>query len=243
MKIVYFDCFAGISGDMTLGAFLDCGVSAETLRQELEKLGLPGFHLEIEKTKKRGITGTSCRVAADREEHSHRHFAEIREMIGNSGLDAPVKETALAIFGRVAQAEGKVHGLPPEKVHFHEVGAVDSIVDIVGAAICAHAVAADKFLASAVNTGQGIVECAHGVLPVPAPATAEILAGTGFELYARCAEGEAVTPTGAAILAELASPAGGFPAMRVDKVGYGFGEREFEVLNALRIFIGEADGL
>lgn len=104
MKIVYFDCFAGISGDMTLGAFLDCGVSAETLRQELEKLGLPGFHLEIEKTKKRGITGTSCRVAADREEHSHRHFAEIREMIGNSGLDAPVKETALAIFGRVAQA-------------------------------------------------------------------------------------------------------------------------------------------
>ena len=161
MKIVYFDCFAGISGDMTLGAFLDCGVSPETLRQELEKLGLPGFHLEIEKTKKRGITGTSCRVAAGREEHCHRHFAEIQEMIESSSLDAPVKATALSMFGRVAKAEGKVHGVPPEKVHFHEVGAVDSIVDIVGAAICAHAVAADKILASAVNTGQGFVACAH----------------------------------------------------------------------------------
>ncbi len=160
MKIVYFDCFAGISGDMTLGAFLDCGVSPEPLRQELEKLGLPGFHLEIEKTKKRGITGTSCRVAAGREEHCHRHFAEIQEMIESSSLDAPVKATALSMFGRVAKAEGKVHGVPPEKVHFHEVGAVDSIVDIVGAAICAHAVAADKILASAVNTGQGFVACA-----------------------------------------------------------------------------------
>ena len=174
MKIVYFDCFAGISGDMTLGAFLDCGVSPETLRQELEKLGLPGFHLEIEKAKKRGITGTSCRVAADREEHCHRHFPEIQEMIESSSLDAPVKATALSMFGRVAKAEGKVHGVPPEKVHFHEVGAVDSIVDIVGAAI----------------------------------------------------------------LAELASPADGFPAMRIHRVGYGFGEREFEVLNALRVFIG-----
>lgn len=241
MKIVYFDCFAGISGDMTLGSFLDCGVSPEILRQELEKLGLPGFHLEIEKTKKRGITGTSCRVAADREEHCHRHFAEIQEMIESSSLDAPVKATALSMFGRVAKAEGKVHGVPPEKVHFHEVGAVDSIVDIVGAAICAHAVAADKILASAVNTGQGFVECAHGVLPVPAPATAEILAGTDFKVYARCAGGEAVTPTGAAILAELASPADGFPAMRIHRVGYGFGEREFEVLNALRVFIGEDD--
>ena len=243
MKVLYFDCFAGISGDMTLGAFLDIGADPAHLERELARLGVPGFHLEIEKTQKRGITGTKCHVVMDRHEHAHRHFSDIVKIIESSGLDEAVKKTAIAIFRRVAEAEGKVHGVPMEQVHFHEVGAVDSIVDIVGAAICAHAVAADKFLASAVNTGQGIVECAHGVLPVPAPATAEILAGTGLELYARCAEGEAVTPTGAAILAELASPAGGFPAMRVDKVAYGFGEREFEVLNALRIFIGEADGL
>ena len=239
MKILYFDCFAGISGDMTLGAFLDCGVSADELRAGLEKLGLPGFHLEIEKVKKRGITGTQCRVVADREEHSHRHFSDIEDMIRNSGLDEAVKETALAIFGRVAEAEGKVHGVSPDKVHFHEVGAVDSIVDIVGTAICYHALAPDAVYAPAVNVGRGFVECAHGTLPVPAPATTEILAKTEFPVYARAAEGECTTPTGAAILAELAAYTPGLPAMTLEKIGYGFGEREFEVLNALRVFVGE----
>ncbi len=239
MKILYFDCFAGISGDMTLGAFLDCGVSGAYLQTMLEKLGVPGFHLEIEKTKKNGIMGTRCKVVCDREEHAHRHFADIRKIIEDSALEEEVKRTAVRIFGRVAEAEGKVHGVVPEHVHFHEVGAVDSIVDIVGAAICYHSVAPDAVYASAVNVGSGFVKCAHGLLPVPAPATAEILAGTKIPVYAKAAEGECATPTGAAILAELASHRDRLPAMNIETVGYGFGEKEFEVLNALRMFVGE----
>lgn len=239
MKILYFDCFAGISGDMTLGAFLDCGVSEDYLQTALEKLKVPGFHLEIEKTKKNGIMGTQCKVICEQEEHAHRHFSDIRKIIEDSALEDVVKNTAVRIFERVAEAEGKVHGVAPEHVHFHEVGAVDSIVDIVGAAICYHSVAPDAVYASAVNVGTGFVKCAHGILPVPAPATAEILAGTKLPVYAKAAEGECTTPTGAAILAELATYYDRLPAMNIETVGYGFGEREFEVLNALRLFVGD----
>ena len=151
MKVLYFDCFAGISGDMTLGAFLDIGADPAHLERELARLGVPGFHLEIEKTQKRGITGTKCHVVMDRHEHAHRHFGDIVKIIESSGLDEAVKKTAIAIFRRVAEAEGKVHGVPMEQVHFHEVGAVDSIVDIVGAAICFHDIAPDVVYGSAVN--------------------------------------------------------------------------------------------
>ena len=130
MKILYFDCFAGISGDMTLGAFLDCGVSADYLQTTLEKLKVPGFHLEVEKTKKNGITGTQCKVICEREEHAHRHFSDIRKIIEDSTLEDEIKRTAVRIFKRVAEAEGKVHGVTPDHVHFHEGGAVDSIGDI-----------------------------------------------------------------------------------------------------------------
>ncbi len=239
MKILYFDCFAGISGDMTLGAFLDCGVSADYLQTTLEKLKVPGFHLEVEKTKKNGITGTQCKVICEREEHAHRHFSDIRKIIEDSALEDEIKRTAVRIFKRVAEAEGKVHGVTPDHVHFHEVGAVDSIVDIVGAAICYHSVAPDAVYASAVNVGSGFVKCAHGILPVPVPATAEILAGTKLPVYAEAAEGECTTPTGAAILAELAGHSGRLPVMNIETVGYGFGEREFQVLNALRMFVGD----
>lgn len=160
MKVLYFDCFAGISGDMTLGAFLDIGADPAHLERELAKLGVPGFHLEIDKTQKRGITGTKCRVVMDGHEHAHRHFSDIVDIIEGSGLDEAVKKTAIAIFRRVAEAEGKVHGVPMEQVHFHEVGAVDSIVDIVGAAICFHDIAPDVVYGSAVNAGQGFVKCA-----------------------------------------------------------------------------------
>lgn len=244
MKVLYFDCFAGISGDMTLGAFLDIGADPAHLERELAKLGVPGFHLEIDKTQKRGITGTKCRVVMDRHEHAHRHFSDIVKIIESSGLDEAVKKTAIAIFRRVAEAEGKVHGVPMEQVHFHEVGAVDSIVDIVGAAICFHDIAPDVVYGSAVNVGQGFVKCAHGLLPVPAPATAEIIGKTDFPIYAKGVDGESATPTGMAILAELASYSAGFPQMAVDTVGYGFGDREFEILNGLRLFVGhthEAD--
>ena len=182
MKVLYFDCFAGISGDMTLGAFLDIGADPAHLERELAKLGVPGFHLEIDKTQKRGITGTKCRVVMDGHEHAHRHFSDIVDIIEGSGLDEAVMKTAIAIFRRVAEAEGKVHGVPMEQVHFHEVGAVDSIVDIVGAAICFHDIAPDVVYGSAVNAGQGFVKCAHGLLPVPAPATAEIIGKTDFPI-------------------------------------------------------------
>lgn len=241
MKVLYFDCFAGISGDMTLGAFLDIGADPAHLERELARLGVPGFHLEIEKTQKRGITGTKCHVVMDRHEHAHRHFSDIVGIIEGSGLDEAVKKTAIAIFRRVAEAEGKVHGVPMEQVHFHEVGAVDSIVDIVGAAICFHDIAPDVVYGSAVNAGQGFVKCAHGLLPVPAPATAEIIGKTDFPIYAKGVDGESATPTGMAILAELASYSAGFPQMAVDTIGYGFGDREFEILNGLRLFVGHTD--
>lgn len=240
MKILYFDCFAGISGDMTLGAFLDIGADPAHLQTELAKLGVPGFHLEIEKTQKRGIGGTKCHVVMDCHEHAHRHFGDIKNIITESSLENKVKETALAIFKRVAQAEAKVHGVTMEQVHFHEVGAVDSIVDIVGAAICFHDIAPDLVYGSAVNAGQGFVKCAHGLLPVPAPATAEIIAKTDFPIYAKGVDGESATPTGMAILAELGSYSVDFPKMAVDRIGYGFGDREFEILNGLRLFLGHS---
>ncbi|MEG0074687.1 MAG: nickel pincer cofactor biosynthesis protein LarC [Eubacterium sp.] len=241
MKILYFDCFAGISGDMTLGAFLDIGVDPEFLKSELNKLGVPGFHLEIEKTQKRSITGTQCHVIMDRHEHCHRHYSDIVKIIEDSTLSDAVKKTAIAIFGRVAEAEGKVHGVPMDHVHFHEVGAVDSIVDIVGASICFHALAPDKVYGSAVNVGCGFVKCAHGLLPVPAPATAEIIGQSNFEVYTKGIDGESATPTGMAILTELAEYTHSFPQMKIDRLGYGFGDREFEILNGLRFFLGNTE--
>ncbi|MDO4287853.1 MAG: nickel pincer cofactor biosynthesis protein LarC [Eubacterium sp.] len=239
MKVLYFDCFAGISGDMTLGAFLDLGVDPEYLKGELAKLGVPGFHLEIEKTSLRGIGGTKCRVVMDRHEHSHRHFGDIVKIIEDSDLSAVVKTTAIAIFRRVAVAEGKVHGVPEDQVHFHEVGAVDSIVDIVGAAICHHALAPDKTYCTGINVGSGYVKCAHGLLPVPAPATAEILGSTEIRSYSAHIDGESATPTGVAIAAELAEYTPELPAMAAPKIGWGFGDREFEIINGLRLFLGE----
>lgn len=241
MKILYVDCFAGISGDMTLGAFLDLGVDLDFLNQELAKLSVPGFHLEIERTSKSGISGTKCKVVMDRHEHAHRHFKDIRRIIEESVLEEKVKETAIAIFKRVARAEGKVHGVPEDQVHFHEVGAVDSIVDIVGAAICFHAIAPDRVICSGVNVGSGVVKCAHGLLPVPAPATTAILSETEIPSYAQYADGEATTPTGAAILAELAAYEPSFPKMRLIRTGWGFGDRRFEIVNGLRLILGEGD--
>ena len=240
MKILYFDCFAGISGDMTLGAFLDLGVDFEYLKTELDKLGLEGlFHLEIEKTQKMGISGTKCHVILEKHEHEHRHFSDIKKIIEDSTLEEEVKQTAIAIFTRVAKAEGKVHGVDMNHVHFHEVGAIDSIVDIVGSAICFHAMKVDKVYTSAVNVGQGYVKCAHGIIAVPAPATVEIAADKKLPIYSEHLDKEAVTPTGMAIVCELAQYSRQMPLMAVEKVGYGFGSYEFKVVNGLRLMIGE----
>lgn len=194
------------------------------------------FHGEYMHTHEGNSHGHSHEAGAH---HTHRGLQEVLAIISQAELSGRAKETAVRIFTILAEAEAKAHGVPLEQVHFHEVGAVDSIVDIVGAAICYHSVAPDAVYASSVNVGSGFVKCAHGLLPVPAPATAEILAGTKIPVYAKAAEGECATPTGAAILAELASHRDRLPAMNIETVGYGFGEKEFEVLNALRMFVGE----
>lgn len=241
MKILYFDCFSGISGDMTLGAFIDSGVDADFLISELEKIDLPDYHIEVKQVKKRGIMGTHIDVVIDKEQHAHRHYADIEKMILNSTLSENVKNTAIAIFKRIAVAEAKVHGTTPEKVHFHEVGAIDSIVDIVGTAICYHSINPDKTFVSPINVGSGTVHCAHGILPVPAPATSEIITASDLSVYSRGADGETATPTGVAIAAELGAAVAELPQMRITSQGYGFGTKEFEMLNALRVYIGETD--
>lgn len=238
MNVLFFDCFSGISGDMVLGAFIDLGIDPIYLEGELKKLNLSGFRIEAESTMKKGISGTRCHVILDADHHHHRHFGDIKEIIEKSTLSDDVKQTALAIFMRVAVAEGKVHNVPVEQVHFHEVGALDSIVDIVGAAVCYHALKPDMVYGSKINVGSGWVRCAHGLLPVPAPATAEILCESNFEMYSKAIDEESATPTGVAILAELATYSPTTPSFIPEKTGYGFGGKNFGILNALRIIQG-----
>lgn len=240
MKILYLDCYAGISGDMTVGALLDCGVPLDYLQAELAKLGLPtgSYVLSAERTERRHIAATKFGVAVH-DHHTHRHYGGIDRMIAESALTERARETARRIFHRLAEAEALVHGVAVEQVHFHEVGAVDSIVDIVGAAICLDFLGVERIHASALPLGGGFVETAHGRLPVPAPATAELL--RGLEVHTACGNGERVTPTGAAIVAALAELSGPRPAMKLDRIGCGAGDRDFEDCpNIVRAFLGEA---
>ncbi|HHX74382.1 MAG TPA: nickel pincer cofactor biosynthesis protein LarC [Firmicutes bacterium] len=237
MKILYFDCFSGAAGDMILGALLDAGSREEAVRSELARLPLTGFELETERVNKKGINALKVHVRVREKDQPHRHFHDIKNMLLASGLSPRVREVSLAVFTRLAAAEGKVHGVPPEKVHFHEVGAVDSIVDIVGTAAALADLGAEKIYSSPLQTGCGTVECAHGVLPVPAPATLELL--RGVPVSAPCAEGELLTPTGAAILTTIAT-FGPPPAMTVLKTGYGAGSRELARPNVLRVTVGKA---
>lgn len=240
MKTLYFDCFSGISGDMVLGAFLDLGVEEEYLKQELKKLHLDHYDIHGIKTKKMDISGTHCHIDA-KEEHMHRHFSEIRQMIEDSELEDKVKQTAIAIFRRVAEAEGRVHGVPADYVHFHEVGALDSIIDIVGAAICFHKIAPEKVYVSGINVGSGWVRCAHGMIPVPAPAVVEIMTDAQIPMYSKWIEQECATPTGVAIVAELAQYAAQMPSLVPEKVAYGFGKKDFQIPNGLRLILGDLE--
>jgi uncharacterized protein (TIGR00299 family) protein len=238
MKILYYDCFAGISGDMNLGALIDLGVDAAYLTAELEKLGIGGFRLSVKKDHRKNIYGTKVDVIVENpKKEKHRHWKHIEEIISNGALQEPVKELALRIFNRVAEAEAKVHNCPKEKIHFHEVGALDSIVDIVGAAICLHYLNVDKVLSSAVQLGSGTVQCAHGLMPVPAPATAEIVKNmpvkVGLVAY------EATTPTGAAILAATVDKFADACHFRIIRTGYGLGSIDKEIPNILRVFLCE----
>ncbi len=238
MRILYYDCFAGISGDMNLGALIDLGVDPDYLRTEMGKLNISGFHLETKKDTRRGISGTKADVIIENPENEkHRHLRHIEEIIGQSTLSEKIKLLSLKIFNKVAEAEAKVHQIPKEHVHFHEVGALDSIADIVGAAICLDFLNPDKVVSSPVQLGGGMVKCAHGIMPVPAPATAEIL--SNIPVRSGLVDHEATTPTGAAILAATVDQFTGVNSFRILKTGYGIGNRDSEVPNVLRVFLCE----
>lgn len=244
MKILYYDCFSGISGDMNLGAMIDLGVDKNYLIGELSKLNIDGYVIEVTSDSRKGIMGTRVDVILkqhsheENEGHEHRNFEDIKKIIDSSSLNKKVKEISLNIFRRVAEAEAKVHGKPLSDVHFHEVGAVDSIVDIVGAAICFNYFNVDMVISSPVETGSGFVRCAHGMLPVPAPATAEIL--KGIPLKVKEIPFEATTPTGAAIITEFASEFTDKKDFKIIRIGYGIGHKdEGNIPNVLRIFLAE----
>lgn len=237
MKTLYFDCFSGVSGDMILGALLDLGLPMEHLAGKLETLNVRNFRLESSRVNKSGVMATKFDVETG-EEHHHRHYSTIEKIIRGSSLDPWVQDGACRAFLRLAQAEAKVHGTTVEKVHFHEVGAVDAIVDIVGAFIGLHWLGRPRCLASALNLGWGTVDCAHGTMPVPAPATAELL--KGVPVYSNRIEGELATPTGAAILTTICRSFGELPAFRVESIGYGAGSRDHQHgPNVLRVLSGQ----
>jgi uncharacterized protein (TIGR00299 family) protein len=253
--ILYFDCFSGISGDMTLAALLDLGIDKEWFINELNKLRLEGWKIAFSEVSKHGIGAGHVEVIPDEKphhhhshlfhfhkhthSHTHRNMNDIAHIIDDSGITANTKDLAKRIFMRLAIAEAKVHGTTPEKVHFHEVGAVDSIIDIVGAAICIDRLSPDKIYSSVLHDGYGFVNCQHGTIPVPVPAVTEVLAARGVGFKQLDIEGEMMTPTGAAIIAELAESFGPMPEMTVQKTGYGAGTKDFPVPNILRIVRGE----
>lgn len=266
MNVLYFDCFSGISGDMTVGSLLDLGVGEKELREELSKLNLEGYEIKIEKKLKKGIMGTSFSVILHDEEHSHHHdnedthgchdhhhdnhhhdhehdydhhnhrnLKDIEEIIDKSSLNDNIKNISKKIFKIVAEAEGKIHGMAPEDVHFHEVGALDSIIDIVGTAICIDQLKPDKIVFSRLPISRGFVHCQHGMFPLPAPATMGIV--KGLPLYFTDAPIELVTPTGAAIAKALGDEFGDFDSMYVDEIGYGVGNADYEIPNVLRTIL------
>jgi uncharacterized protein (TIGR00299 family) protein len=239
MRVAHFDCFSGISGDMTLAALLDVGVPSEPVLEGIASLGLP-IEIEIEKVRKGGFAATHVHVEAPAQ-HEHRFLPDVEAILSRGQLSDRQRELALAIFRRLARAEATVHGLPLERVHFHEVGALDSIADIAGAAIALDLLGVDKFTSGSVPTGSGSVKCEHGVMPVPTPATAELL--KGVPLRPSTIKSELTTPTGAAILTTVVQEWIETPAMTIAKIGNGAGRKEFmEQPNILRLFVGEAHG-
>ncbi len=282
MKILYYDCFAGISGDMHLGAMIDAGVDPEHLISELKKLKLTGYKLNIYREKRKSIEGTKVDVNLEKETHSHHHnndhhshddhhhhhahddhhhhehddghshtphsghhhhehrnFSDIKQILANSELPVKTKDRALKMFRLIAEAEAKIHGVSVDEIHFHEVGAVDSIVDITGAAICLEYLKPDRILCSTIELGGGMVRCAHGLMPVPAPATSEIL--KGIPVKTGGTPHEATTPSGAAILAANVHEFTDTVTFRPTKTAYGIGHRDMELPNILRVYLGEMD--
>jgi len=248
MKTAYFDCFSGAAGDMIVGAALDAGAPQELLRRELAKLALEDVDLEIRKVSKKGIAATlfipQPKNTLDhhhRKNHEgphYRNLADIIDIIEHAGLSKWTTGSAIKIFQKLAQAEAKVHGASENEIHFHEIGAVDSIMDIVGACVALESLAVEEIYCSPLVVGRGMVKCAHGLLPVPAPATAELI--KGIEILPSEVEGELLTPTGAAILTTLASGFGPMPALEITDIGYGAGQNDNpQMPNVLRLIVGQ----
>ena len=234
--IAYFDCFSGISGDMTLGAFFDLGVPVEWLKDRLEAIPLTGFEVLAETVSHHGIQAKSVEVRV-KDDATSRHYEDIKSILEKSPMSSGVKQRSLDIFERIADVEALIHGCPKEKVHFHEVGGIDALVDIVGTALCVDYLKIDSVIASPIPVGRGFVTCQHGTLPVPAPATLGIL--KGVPIYGTKIPHELVTPTGAAIIATLSESFEEMPDMIIEKIGYGAGKRELETQpNLLRIVLG-----
>ncbi|HUU83160.1 MAG TPA: nickel pincer cofactor biosynthesis protein LarC [Phycisphaerae bacterium] len=242
MTTAYFDCFSGVSGDMLLGALIDAGADLASIQGQLAALHIDGCSLQAERINKQGLAATRVTVPGETQQGSHhRSFETIRGIIEESPLSAAVQQRAVAVFRRLAEAEAKVHDCPVERVHFHEVGAVDALTDIIGAAIALENLGVQRVVCSPIATGSGTVTCAHGILPVPAPATAELLKGVPL---AACDEvGELATPTGVAFLTTVADSYGPPPAMTIERVGYGAGRREGRSRpNVLRVMLGTGHG-
>src|SRR5678815_6031474 len=250
MRTLYFDCFSGISGDMTIGALLDLGLDLEYLRSELQKLPVDGYRIRSSRVVRANLSAMKFDVDIDgdtgqtQDEHSHAHphvgqhrkASEILAMIGSSALNANSKRIATSIFTKLAISEGRVHHVSPEDVEFHEVGAIDSIVDTVGTAIGFDALGVDRFVCSPINVGSGFIHCQHGIYPVPAPATADLLRNA--TIYSKHATTELVTPTGAAILAAVVNEFSILPGVAIERIGYGAGTKQFQDFpNCLRLLV------
>ncbi|MEL7566024.1 MAG: nickel pincer cofactor biosynthesis protein LarC [Dehalobacterium sp.] len=237
MKTAYFHCSSGISGDMCLGALINGGADFNILKQQLSLLPLDNYEITYNKVLKNGISVGKFNVSYH-DNHPHRHLSDIIGIINNSSLAPEIKKKSIDIFTCLANAEAKIHGTTPEKIHFHEVGAVDAIIDIVGTVICLSLLKVGKIISSPLPMGHGFITCAHGMLPLPAPATREIL--KGIPQYGIDIEGELVTPTGAAIIATLAHSFGQLPEMKIDAYGYGAGTKEYSIPNILSVSLGDS---
>ena len=262
MKTLYIECNMGAAGDMLTAALLEAAYprsnddgelssGAEAFAERFNSLGIPGVEMHIHKDEKQGVRGTRVHISVNGEEehepdhdhdhnsHHHRTMKDIEEIIASLELDGSIKEDILSVYRMIAEAEGSVHGMPAGEVHFHEVGAMDAVADVAAVCMLMHEIAADEVVASPVATGFGSVRCAHGVLPVPAPATALIL--KGMPAYAGDIKGELCTPTGAALIKHFADRYSQMPLMSTETIGYGLGTKDFEKANILRVFIGETD--
>ncbi|NLC11576.1 MAG: nickel pincer cofactor biosynthesis protein LarC [Firmicutes bacterium] len=237
MKIIYFDCFAGAAGDMLLGSLLELGVDSEELEKALKTMEIGTFQLHTSRVQKNGLAGTALRVEP-LQEQQFRHLPQIEEIINEGGLSARVKEQSIETFRRLARAEARVHGVAPEKIHFHEVGALDTIVDICGFFWSLEQLSVEKVLASPLPIGRGWVNCSHGPLPLPAPATMQLLAERKVPLVPSPVEKELVTPTGAALLCSAAESFDDFPSFTVEKIGCGAGSADLPFPNLLRAHLG-----